>query len=134
VTRIGDEMVPGTPGGPPEEQLLTVVVVERDDALILRVTGEVDGLTVARLRTAVADAFAELEARMLVVDLTAVRFLGSPGLRALLDTAAHAATMPGYRTLRVVVDRNRPVIRPLEVTGMDKVLALYHEVTDALAG
>lgn len=88
----------------------------------------------ARLRATVTQAFAALDGRMLIVDLTAVRFLGSPGLCALLDTAAQGAMAPGYRTLRVVVDRNRPVIRPLEVIGLDRVLALYHEVSDALAG
>ena len=34
--------------------------------------------------------------------------------------------------LLVVVDSNRPVIRPIEITGLDKVLRLYHSVEEAL--
>ncbi|MCR6488945.1 anti-sigma factor antagonist [Amycolatopsis sp. OK19-0408] len=128
----GDGM--GPPPGPAQEQLLTLTVDEHDDAVVLTLTGEVDGLTAARLRDAVTWALAELDGRVLVLDLTAVGFLGAPGLRLLFDTAALAAMVPGYRTLRVVVDRNRPVPGPLEITGLDKVLALYHEVSDALAG
>jgi anti-sigma B factor antagonist len=34
----------------------------------------------------------------------------------------------------VVVDHSRPVIRPIEIVGLDNVLALYHEVEEALRG
>ncbi|WP_284740376.1 STAS domain-containing protein [Amycolatopsis sp. RTGN1] len=138
MSRTGDELTPADgrdmPSVPAPEQLLTVSVGEHDDAVVITLVGELDGLTVARLRGAVDRAFAELGGRMLIVDLTAVSFLGSPGLRVLLDTAARAAMVPGHRTLRVVVDRNRPVVGPLETTGVDKMLALYHQVSDALAG
>ena len=122
-----------TAGESVSDQLLTVTSTEDERALVLRVDGEVDILTAPRLQVAINTAFERLTERVLVLDLTTVTFLGSPGLRTLLETAAEAATQPGYQTLRVVVDHNRPVIRSLEITGMDHVLALYHSLGDALA-
>jgi anti-sigma B factor antagonist len=138
VKPAGDER---TPDGsehlsdePVSEQFLTISYTDDDDALVLAVQGEVDMLTAPRLQTAVHVAFERLAGRILVVDLTTLRFMGSPGLRTLRETAAEAAKQPGYQTLRVVVDHNRPVIRPIEITGLDHVLALYETVGDALAG
>ena len=107
---------------------------EHDTALTVVVSGEVDGLTAPRLRIALRDAFDRLLGRTLVLDLSDVEFLGSPGLRTLLDSAHEGMRHPGYQPLRVVVDSNRPVIRPIEIAGLDNVLALYHSVSDALAG
>jgi anti-sigma B factor antagonist len=114
--------------------MLTVRIDERADAVVLGVDGEIDGLTAPRLRTAIADAFAQLAGRVLVIDLTDVTFLGSPGLHALLDTAQEASHHEGFQTLRVVVDHTRPVVRPIELTGLDAVLALYYNVQEALDG
>ena len=108
-------------------------VVERDGALVLEVDGDVDGLTAPRLRTAIADAFDRLDGAPLVVDLSAVRFLGSAGLQMLFDSAAEAVHQRGSEPLRVVVDHTRPVVRPIEIVGLDNVLALYRSVGDALA-
>jgi anti-sigma B factor antagonist len=136
VKPAGDERTPdGTEHAaerPAREQLLDVRSDDRDDALILFLAGEIDGLTAPRLRTAIGAAFDRLNGRMLVLDLTEVGFLGSAGLRALLDSAAEAVTR-GHQPLRVVVDENRPVVRPIEIVGLDNVLALYHSVGDALA-
>jgi anti-sigma B factor antagonist len=44
--------------------------------------------------------------------------------------------MPGPGTgpepLWIVVGANRPVIRPIQITGLDHVLALFHTVEEAL--
>jgi anti-sigma B factor antagonist len=119
---------------PPREQLLNVRTVDRDATVLLRVDGAVDGLTAPRLRSALADAFDRLDGRALVLDLTEVTFLGSPGLRALFDGANEAVHHRGFRPLRVVVDHSRPVIRPIEIVGLDNVLALYHDVDEAVRG
>jgi anti-sigma B factor antagonist len=137
VKPAGDER---TPDGvedaaerPAREQLLNIRSEDRDDALILFIDGEIDGLTAPRMRAAIGAAFERLTGRMLVLDLTQVRFLGSAGLRTLLDSSAEAVTHRGHQPLRVVVDENRPVVRPIEIVGLDNVLALYHSVGDALA-
>ncbi|HEY0803858.1 MAG TPA: anti-sigma factor antagonist [Pseudonocardiaceae bacterium] len=133
----GDERTPDGAAqaetGPPREQLMSTSTDERADAVVLLVEGEIDGLTAPRLRAAIDAAFERLNGRVLVLDLTQVEFLGSAGLRALLDSAAEAMRLDGYQPLRVVVDENRPVVRPIEIVGLDNVLALYDSVSDALA-
>lgn len=133
----GDELTPDgaaqAVGGPAREQLLSTSMDERDEAVVLLVEGEIDGLTAPRLRGAIGTAFERLNGRVLILDMTQVQFLGSAGLRTLLDSAAEAMHHDGYQPLRVVVDENRPVIRPIEIVGLDNVLALYHSVSDALA-
>jgi anti-sigma B factor antagonist len=119
---------------PPLEQLMNTRSVDRDATVLLVVDGAVDGLTAPRLRTAVAEAFDRLAGRALVLDLTEVTFLGSPGLRTLFDAASEAVHHRGYQPLRVVVDHSRPVIRPIEIVGLDNVLALYHDAEEALRG
>lgn len=135
---VGDERTPDgraqEAAGPGREQLLSVLFEDRSDALLVVVSGEVDGLTAPRLRVAMRETFDRLAGRILVLDLADVQFLGSPGLRTLLDSAREAMTHPGYQPLRVVVDSNRPVIRPIEIVGLDNVLALYKNVAEALAG
>jgi anti-sigma B factor antagonist len=118
---------------PSIEQLMTVHTEDRDDVLILTVEGDIDGLTAPRLSSAVAAAFRALAGRVLVLDLSKVRFMGSTGLRTLRDSASEAIRHQGVQPLRVVVDQSRPVIRPIEIVGLDQVLALYHTVEDAIA-
>jgi anti-sigma B factor antagonist len=121
--------------GPPAEQVVRIdtarVVHGHVKAIVVTVAGEIDMLTVERLRSAVAAGFDQLgDDEILIVDLTGVTFLGSPGLQALVDVtnAAHRRREP----LRIVVDQNRPVIRPIQVTGLDSVLALFDTVEQAM--
>ena len=113
---------------------MTVRSSDQDGAIVLTVSGDVDGLTASRLRTAIAEAFDRLDGRLLAVDLTDVTLLGSPGLRILRNSADEAVHHRGLLPLRIVVDAPRPVIRPIEIVGLDQVLALYHSVDHALAG
>ncbi|MFC4852623.1 STAS domain-containing protein [Actinophytocola glycyrrhizae] len=101
-----------------------------DDAVVVDVAGEVDLDTAPRLREAIAVAIDEAGSGTCVVDLTDVPYLGSSGLSALLDANREAAARQA--PLRIVVDANRPVIRPIEITGLDQVLHLYHSVEEAL--
>jgi anti-sigma B factor antagonist len=112
---------------------MSVRTEDLPDVLVLRVEGDLDGLTAPRLTPAIADAFDKLSGRVLVLDLTKVRFLGSVGLRTLRDSAREAVHHQGFQKLRVVVSQQRPVIRPIEISGLDQILALYHSVEDAIA-
>jgi anti-sigma B factor antagonist len=138
VKPAGDELRPDggeiLAGPPDREQLLTVQRIEQPGALILVVRGAVDGLTAPRLRAAIADVLDDLRGRPLVVDLTEVSFLGSAGLRTLHDAAREAEHRPEFTPLRIVVDQNRPVVRPIEIVGLDAILALYEDVADAVEG
>lgn len=113
---------------------MTVRTADRGDAVIVTVRGEVDGLTAPRMRGAVAEAFGRLDGRPMIVDLTGVTLLGSAGLRVLRDSAEEAVQHQGLLPLRIVVDEARPVVRPIEIVGLDQILALYHSVDHALAG
>ncbi|MGH3766926.1 MAG: anti-sigma factor antagonist [Pseudonocardiaceae bacterium] len=115
---------------PAAEQVLRVSVRRETTAIVVFVEGEVDALTVGRLRTAVDEGLRDAEGRPVVVDLTGVTFLGSHGLAALADAAAKAERR--REPLRLVVDETRAVIRPLQITGLDDVLALYYSVEEAL--
>jgi anti-sigma B factor antagonist len=121
--------------GPAVEQMVRIdtgrVVQAQLQALVVTVAGEIDVLTVDRLRAAVASGFDQLPAdSVLVIDLTDVTFLGSPGLQALVEATRGARRR--HEPLRIVVDHTRPVVRPIELAGLDDVLALFHTVDEAL--
>jgi anti-sigma B factor antagonist len=59
-----------------------------------------------------------------------VTFLGSPGLQALVD--ATRAARRRNEPLHIVVDHTRPVIRPIELAGLDDILALFRTVGQAV--
>lgn len=114
----------------PRASRLSVDTREVDGAVVVEVTGEVDLDTAPRLREAIAVALAETAGGRCVLDLTTVGHLDSAGLTALVDATREAAAQQAR--LRIVVDANRPVIRPIEITGLNQVLHLYESVDEAL--
>lgn len=111
---------------PPDLDILRRVVSGR---VVVAVTGEVDTDAAPILRTAVMTAIDDT-AGTCVLDLTTVDFLDSAGLATLITTDAYAKEQG--KSLRIAVDSNSPVIRPIEITGLDIVLRLYHTVDEAL--
>lgn len=109
---------------------MTVSIRNDAGAVVVVVTGEVDILTAPRLHQAVVAAFREADGDPVVVDLSKVELLASAGLAALSRARQVAATTDS--PLRLVVDHARPVIRPLQITGMDHWLELHHTVDEAL--
>jgi anti-anti-sigma factor len=112
------------------EQL--VVSVELGDAgtRVVRVRGELDLLTAPQLaqllRAQLADGCA-----VLVVDLTAVEFLSSAGLNALLQAGKLAATTDARVVL--IGGGNRNVGVPLEMSGLASLFPLHVDLDHALA-
>lgn len=111
------------------------LVVDRTihgDAVVVRAQGEIDSGTVAELVSYLTTAL-EMgvtgQVQLVVIDLTAVTFFGSVGLNAVLDCykQGSAAGTP----VRLVAD-NAEVIRPIEVTNLDTVLAICPSVSEAL--
>jgi anti-sigma B factor antagonist len=115
---------------PADEQLLRVTVHREPSAIVVVVQGEVDMLTVDRLQNAVDEALDDAAGQTVVVDLTEVTYLGSHGLAALEQASSSAARR--REPLRLVVDDTRAVIRPIQLSGLEDVLALYYSVDDAL--
>jgi anti-sigma B factor antagonist len=95
--------------------------------MICTVIGEVDLLTaptlVDTLRTATQSGPAHL-----IVDLSGVTFLGSHGLRALVDAST---TQDSEHNMYLVAD-TAAVNRPLHVTGLAEVLARFPDLDAAL--
>ena len=98
------------------------VTAQRDDAVAtVVVSGELDLATVPRLSATVAE---HGDARLLVLDLNAVTFIDSTGVRVLIE-ADRACAGSGSRL--VVLAGDGPVRRILDLCELDGRLAV---VTD----
>jgi anti-sigma B factor antagonist len=115
-------------GQPSPENLLTVHTRTVGTVVVIAAVGEIDMMTAPLLERAIA---AESPRRDVVLDLTAVSFIGSTGLGLLLD-ANRRCTESG-RALPLVVGGQRAVIRTITASGLAPVLPLRQSVSDALA-
>ncbi|MFI9533802.1 STAS domain-containing protein [Nocardia fusca] len=107
-------------------RLLDVAVRAENGTAIVTVQGEVDMASAPQLQAALEDA--QRGGDPLVVDMSEVGFLGSAGLSVLLVISEAAEPAAG---LRVVV--SDAVRRPVELTGLDKLLSVHESLADALA-
>lgn len=96
--------------------------------VLCTVRGELDMLSAQQLSGALDEAISGTPVHV-VVDLTAVDFMGSHGLTALVD-ALHAQR--AHCHLALVVDHNRAVQQPLDLTGLIDVFDCYEELDGAL--
>ena len=126
-TGSADDVLPVSVG----TDLLGLVVRQRaNGVLVLAVDGELDTLTAPLLGACLREQFAANPAH-LILDLQAVRFLGSSGLNCLLDAREFVQQMPRTE-LHVAGVVTRAVARPLEVTGLLERFDTYPTLTDAL--
>jgi anti-sigma B factor antagonist len=106
-----------------------------DTAVLVAVVGEVDIRSARRLRAEVALAIRQAgpgeDAGVVVIDLTLVSYIAPAGLAALVGAVSEAEEL--CKPMRVVVDEHDPVLRPIQLTGLDQVLVLYSDVAEALA-
>ena len=115
----------------PAEALLNVAVSDLGaDSVLCVLIGEVDLVTGPLLREKLAGAITS-GPRHMVIDLSDVQFLGSLGLKILVELRA-AQRAAGHQ-LALVVDNNRMVTRILRVTGLDQVFDLHTELGAAVA-
>lgn len=113
----------------PESPILRVTSRTAGTALVLELTGEVDMLSAGQVTHAIETAVAGGGLSALVVDLTDVSFLDSAGLAVL----AHGHMTVAERVPFRIVATQLSTIKPIRLTGLDKLLALYDTVADALA-
>lgn len=93
--------------------------------VVIHVVGEVDLVSAPALRASLDE---QLEASAaLLVNLTETAFFGAAGLSELV----HAAAVARDRAVRLAVAAGRPVLRPLQVTGLDRQLATYPDLAAA---
>ena len=108
----------------------TLAVELIDGVVVLRIGGELDLLTVPDLRSRLDEATATTGGPV-VIDLSDVQFLSSTGLHLLISLHADLAAVG--KPLRLVTGEIRAVVRPLRITGLDRLLDLYPDLSSALA-
>jgi anti-sigma B factor antagonist len=108
---------------------ITTSVVHRDGAAVVRVGGEIDLSTAPAFEQAIATAL-EANPPLLAIELSAVTFMASVGLRIL---AATNEKISASTRIAVIAD-NQAATRPIQLTGLDTVVALYPTLGEALAG
>jgi anti-sigma B factor antagonist len=110
------------------ESIPTIEVrrVDIGSAVVLAVVGEIDLSNSSHLG-AIFEHVQRDEPAVLVVDLREVTFLGSAGLRVLVEACANA----GGGDVRVAAP-SAPARRAIEATALDRLLPLFSSVDDAL--
>lgn len=101
----------------------------RGDAVVVRVTDEIDVLTGEQLSDAVEQV---LGGPLVVVDLTGVSFLGSRGMTVLLQVKRSARAVG--TDLRFVLGANRVVRRALTMAGLLDQFIVCDDVEQAVRG
>ena len=98
------------------------ITPSEDDRTLLTIVGEVDAHTCGRLKAALDELLGATEGEPdVVVDMTAVTFLDSSGLRVLIGAYKEAEERGGRLRLRSPSDG---VVRLLEITGLaDRFMA-----------
>ena len=113
---------------PHDELSIDIKSENHGDALVYALRGSLDIATSPSVRAALTEAAANGK-HEIVVDLTQLEFLDSTGLGALIG--AHRRALENNGTLRLVVSEG-PILRLLNITGLIRVLPVYHSRADAL--
>lgn len=106
---------------------ITTSVGYRDGIAVLTVGGEIDLLTAPALQEAIDGVVAQ-GPPALVIDLSAVDFLASAGLKLLAATHEKISESAQF----AVVARGPATRRPMQLTGLDKIFSVYPTLDDAL--
>lgn len=96
---------------------------------VLVVTGEVDSTSVEPIRAHLFDRLDRCPVR-LVLDLTGVSFFGSTGLQLLTEAIARAEQRG---TVLAVAAHQRAVLAPMQITALDREVAVCDTVEQAAA-
>jgi anti-sigma B factor antagonist len=110
-----------------DELSIDIRTEDGGELLLFKLRGSLDLATSPTVRAALMDA-TEKGKRDIVVDLTQLEFLDSTGLGALIGAHRRAAEHNG--TLRLIVSEG-PIARLLNITGLIRVLSVYHSLDDA---
>lgn len=101
-----------------------------DETQIFELKGSLDIATSPTVRAALLDA-AERGQHRIVVDLSALDFIDSTGLGALIGSQRRAKENSGEVRL---VAREGQILRLLRITGLLSVFGVYHTLDEALTG
>ncbi|MEJ8278856.1 STAS domain-containing protein [Pseudonocardia spirodelae] len=104
----------------------------RPGVTVLEVIGDVDLAEADAIRVRMSQMLHQTRPERAVLDLSGVGFLGSHGLTAVVRSS-RAAGEAGVRLDGVTGPGNRAVIRPVRMTGLDRLIAWYPDLDTALA-
>ena len=109
-------------------QTLRSVRTRLDGAIILSVQGEVDLANAASLRAELTSAIGT-GTRLIVVDLTGLRYIDSSGINVLLDTHRAFAKDGCLMALAVVPS---VIQRIFDIVGLEQLMPIYTTVATAV--
>ena len=112
----------------PAKDPISTSVSHDDRVAVLTVSGEIDLATIPAFEAAIAEALTQ-RPTALIVDLSAVDFLASAGLQALVATHESLSPTVGF----AVVADGPATSRPIELTGLDQILSLHSALSAAKA-
>jgi anti-sigma B factor antagonist len=94
---------------------------------VLSVGGEIDLATAPSFEEAIAAVLAD-DPPALIIDLSEVTFLASAGLQLLVETQERIGESVAF----AVVAEGPATSRPIQLTNLDKIFAVYSEFDEAL--
>jgi anti-sigma B factor antagonist len=94
---------------------------------VLSVGGEIDLATAPEFEEAISSVLAD-DPSALIIDLSEVTFLASAGLQLLVATHERMGESADF----AVVAEGAATSRPIELTHLDSIFALYSDLDDAL--
>jgi len=100
-----------------------------DSVYVISLAGEVDLYTAPEFKQQLLEVIAQ-GARQVIVDLGAVTFIDSTTLGVLIGSVKRLHPVEGHL---LIVSSDRNVTKIFEITGLDRVFALYEDRDDAVA-
>jgi anti-sigma B factor antagonist len=106
---------------------ITTSVAHREGVAVVSIGGEIDSSTAPAFEAVIAEAL-EQDPPALVIELSEVIFMASVGLRILAATQENV----GKSIQVAVVADGMATSRPMQLTGLDKLVSLYPTLDEAL--
>lgn len=106
---------------------MDVLTISKNHYTIVVVKGRLDSLTADNLQACLSALFNE-GIIFLIVDCTALEFLSSSGMRAILISLKELEKLGGRL---LFASCRQPILEVLELSGIGKYLELFPSLTDA---
>lgn len=106
---------------------ITTSVAHRAGVAVVSIGGEIDLSTAPAFEAAINGAL-DGDPPVLVIELSDVSFMASVGLRVLV--AAHERVSKCAQL--AIVANNPATSRPIQLTGLDKIMSMYPTLDEAL--
>ena len=107
---------------------ITTSVAHREGVAVVSIGGEIDLSTAPAFEAAIAGALDD-DPPVLVIELSEVSFMASVGLRIL--AATHEKVSKSAQV--AIVANNAATNKPIQLTGLDKIVSTYSTLDDALS-